>query len=162
MYKRQHTIRYGIPVNHDLRDKVFSSDKIRLVYTGRIIQTQKRIFDFIELLKQLDTNQVPYEMTFVGGGPDEVAFLSELKPWLDRNVAQYLGRVSPKQVREELEKSDALILTSEFEGLPLSLLEAMAHQVVPVVTHIQSGVSEILKHRENACLLYTSPSPRDS
>lgn len=149
---RTHTIRYGIPVNHDLRDKVFSSDKIRLVYTGRIIQTQKRIFDFIELLKQLDTKQVPYEMTFVGGGPDEVAFLSELKPWLDRNVAHYLGRVSPKQVREELEKSDALILTSEFEGLPLSLLEAMAHQVVPVVTHIQSGVSEILKHRENAML----------
>ena len=28
----------------------------------------------------------------------------------------------------------------------------MAHQVVPVVTHIQSGVSEILKHRENAML----------
>ena len=123
-----------------------------MIYTGRIIQAQKRIFDFIELLKQLDSKQVPYEMTFVGGGQDEVAFQADLKPWLDRKVATYLGRVSPGQVREELERHDALILTSEFEGLPLSLLEAMSHQCVPVVTHIESGVSEILQHRENAML----------
>jgi len=149
---RTRTIRYGIPVNRKLSSKSVSAEKIRLIYTGRIIQAQKRIFDFIDLLKQLDSRQVPYEITFVGGGPEEDAFQADLKPWIDRKVATYLGRVSPGQVRKELEKNDVLILTSEFEGLPLSLLEAMAHQCVPVVTHIESGVSEILKHRENAML----------
>ena len=43
-------------------------------------------------------------------------------------------------------------LTSEFEGLPLSLLESLSAGLVPVVTEIKSGITEILSHGENSML----------
>jgi glycosyltransferase involved in cell wall biosynthesis len=40
--------------------------------------------------------------------------------------------------------SDVILLPSAYEGLPLSLLEAMAHGVVPVVSDLPSGIREVV------------------
>jgi glycogen synthase len=45
--------------------------------------------------------------------------------------------------------SDVFIITSEFEGFPVSVLEAMAHGCVPVVTDIRSGVPELVQDGVN-------------
>lgn len=150
---RAETIRYGIPTPTKIPTRAGrSSDPIRLIYTGRMIQQQKRIFDFVELTKQLRIRQVPFELTFVGDGQDEASMKQELADLVEEGVVRFLGRQAPDQVLVELAQHDALVLTSEFEGLPLSLLEAMAHGCVAVVTDIESGVSEILEHGQNAML----------
>ena len=59
-------------------------------------------------------------------------------------------------VREEIlaALSDAhfLVLFSDFEGLPLVLLEAMARGALPLVTRIRSGISDVLEDGVNAFL----------
>ena len=106
----------------------------------------------VELTKQLRNRQVPFQLTFVGDGHDEAGMKKELAGLVDEGAVRFLGRQAPEQVLTEVARHDALVLTSEFEGLPLSLLEAMAHGCVAVVTDIESGVSEILKHGQNAML----------
>jgi glycogen synthase len=44
---------------------------------------------------------------------------------------------------------DVFLLLSDYEGLPVALLEAMGHGVVPVVTRIASGNSEIIRDGTN-------------
>jgi len=51
---------------------------------------------------------------------------------------------------EELLKAHVFALISDFEGLPLSIIEALACGCVPVTTDIESGISEILTHNENS------------
>lgn len=149
---RTQTIRYGIPVTEKMPAKRRVEDRVRLIYTGRIVQAQKRIFDFIDLLQKLEQLRLPFEFTFLGGGGDEVAFQKRLQPWVEKGVARYLGSCSSDVVAKELKTHDALVLMSEYEGLPLSLLEAMSQACVPVVTAIPSGISEILTHGKNGML----------
>jgi hypothetical protein len=51
---------------------------------------------------------------------------------------------------KELLSQDIYLLFSEYEGLPISLLEALARGVVPVVSRVQSGIPEILVDTVNA------------
>ena len=44
---------------------------------------------------------------------------------------------------------DLFLLTSAFEGLPLSMLEAMGQGCVPVVADLASGISEVIQHGVN-------------
>ena len=58
--------------------------------------------------------------------------------------------------------SDLFLLPSETESFGLAALEAMMHGV-PVISSNSGGIPEVNKHGYSGyCLLYTSPSPRDS
>jgi glycosyltransferase involved in cell wall biosynthesis len=54
------------------------------------------------------------------------------------------GSIPYTEVASVLREHDAFILLSDFEGLPLSLLEAMAEGVVPVVSDLPSGIREVV------------------
>ena len=56
----------------------------------------------------------------------------------------FAGDVPYDQVFPLLEKHDILLLASNNEGLPLSLLEAMGQGVVPVISDLESGVRDVV------------------
>ena len=68
----------------------------------------------------------------VGDGPD----FEELKQMVvDKSLSDYIllaGKVEPEKVSEFYDAHKILLLPSNFEGHPLTLLEAMAHGCVPV------------------------------
>jgi len=55
-------------------------------------------------------------------------------------------------VEARLADSDAFVLLSDYEGLPVALLEAMASTLVPVVTRINSGNSQLIREEENGLM----------
>ena len=153
-------IRYGIEMpelNQASANEHKKIEKIRVIYTGRIVQEQKRIFDFVELMRELDSREVPFEFTFVGEGPDLETFADAAKPFIRNGQCRLAGRLTKSEIHEELLDHHAFCLMSDYEGLPLSLLEALACKCVPVVTQIKSGINEILFHEKNALI-----SPRRS
>src|SRR5262249_52533579 len=48
------------------------------------------------------------------------------------------------QVPQLLAKHDVFLLASDYEGLPLTLLEAMGNGLVPVVSDLPSGIRELV------------------
>jgi len=48
-------------------------------------------------------------------------------------------------MRDRLLECDVLVLLSDYEGLPIAVLEAMACGVVPVCLRMRSGVSELIE-----------------
>ncbi|HWI17126.1 MAG TPA: glycosyltransferase, partial [Vicinamibacterales bacterium] len=57
---------------------------IRLGYVGRLAQHDKRIFDLVPFLEELDRRQLAYQMDVVGTGPDAEAVAQALSEWLRR------------------------------------------------------------------------------
>ena len=63
-------IPYGVPVAErpPVRDRL-EGRPVRLIYTGRIEQKQKRVMTLVELALQLEQRGIAYELEFVGDGP---------------------------------------------------------------------------------------------
>ncbi|MCH2181784.1 MAG: glycosyltransferase family 4 protein [Mariniblastus sp.] len=150
--KRLTTIPYGVPVPADRTASPMYSSVIRMVYCGRLVQKQKRIFDFVELASILEARNVPFQLTMIGDGPAMETLSRRMQPLIEQGLVRMPGRLTHQQVLEELEQHDVFTLMSDYEGLPLSLLEAMAVECVPVVTDVESGINEILRDQNNAMI----------
>jgi len=88
------------------------------------------------LASELKRRKIFFELHLVGDGPDRPALQTAFEQdGLLQNI-KFWGWLDPEAVKERLLELDALVLMSDCEGLPLALLEAMAHGVVPVISRI--------------------------
>ncbi len=54
---------------------------------------------------------------------------------------------------DELAAHDFFVLLSDFEGLPLSLVEAMGRGCVPVAARSESGIPELISSGDNGLIM---------
>ena len=150
---RSSVIHYGIKDAGDvISPKRQPTEKLKVVYTGRIVQEQKRIMDFVDVVDRLAQHSDQFEFSFVGDGDEMDAFRTRMAPHINSGMVKILGRAKPSQIPGLLRQAHVFALTSEYEGLPLSLLESLSAGLVPVVTEIKSGITEILTHEQNSML----------
>jgi colanic acid/amylovoran biosynthesis glycosyltransferase len=130
----------------------------RVVYSGRLVEEQKRISLVLQTFVELCRRDPRIECRVLGDGPELQTSRQAVAEagYADRIV--FLGRLDASGVREELSSARALLLMSDYEGLPLALLEAMAVGVVPVCRSIASGVPEVVRHRETGLLTGEDPA----
>jgi glycosyltransferase involved in cell wall biosynthesis len=148
--KRMRVIHHGVPAEPELRwPRIDGSSPLRIVYVGRLVEQQKRVFDLPRIMEVLEKRGVPATLTVVGGGKDRRALESLASPCVERGAIRFAGVLSNSKIARELRNHDALILTSEYEGFPLVVLEAMAWGCIPVVTAIRSGIPELVRDGEN-------------
>ena len=139
-------IPYGVSVKTgpELRGQRKPSDPIRLVYCGRITQHQKRVRDLVAITKKLDQSRTPYTLTVIGDGNEK----PELEKAWAQNIAagtvEMAGRLSRDAMYEVFRRSDVFLLVSAFEGMPISLIEAMGCGCVPIVSDIPSGIPDLV------------------
>ena len=126
-----------------------AGEPLRLLYTGRIVQYQKRVFDLAALAGALGQAGVNAELTIVGNGPDLPALRERLQA-LPRSIPVHFDVPrAPWAMTEVIARSHVLVQTSEFEGASVSLMEALAFGLVPVVTVTRSG-HDLLEQDRNA------------
>lgn len=128
---------------------------IRLIYTGRIEHEQKRIGALPLLADRLKARGIAFTLTLLGDGPavEEIdSALARHKPY-----AQRLDPLGPDDVRRHLAEADALVLPSRYEGLSISMLEALGQGCVPIVTRIASGAAEAVDDGRTGILADAGP-----
>ena len=95
-----------------------------LLYLGRIVP-EKRPELLLEAFKGLDTDK---RLVIAGGASDSSGYLSEIKALAARDPRVIMVGFVEGVVLEELYSNAYLyVLPSDVEGMPMSLLEAMAH-----------------------------------
>jgi glycosyltransferase involved in cell wall biosynthesis len=145
------TIPYGIEVPSQPAHRIGPVARPPvLLYVGRLDQRQKRVHDIPEFVRELDRRLPDYRLVIVGDG-DEREALEAALAFAGPRVT-FTGSVDRGQVLKHYQKAHYLLLFSNFEGLPLALLEGMAYGVVPVVTDIPSGVRQVLRDGDNGYL----------
>ena len=77
----------------------------------------------------------------MGEGPQREALRAELRGC---DLVRFVEPVAYDQVPGLLQNFDVFVLLSDFEGLPLSLLEAMGAGVVPVVSDLPGVMAEVV------------------
>ncbi len=129
------------------------SGRLRILFTGRLTQHQKRVWDLINIAKELDKRGVDFELTIAGEGPDQDYLRQLAKPLLLNRRARFVGKLNHEEVATLLAESHVYLLPSAFEGLSVGLLEAMGASVVPVVSNMRSGVPDVMRNGENGFVI---------
>jgi len=119
-----------------------ANSPIRIIYVGRLIREQKRVHLFPRILQHLIDSNRPFTWTIAGDGPELKRLQQSMVTDAPDQSVVFAGRVPYHQVPKLLADSDIFLLTSDYEGLPLSVLEALVSGTVPVVSDLASGIRE--------------------
>lgn len=115
---------------------------------GRLV-SQKNFSLFLKIASNVLRVHTGVIFVIAGTGPLESQLSEEAATLGIAERVRFLGHVSD---RVGLYRAlDALMMTSDFEGTPMTLLEAMASGL-PVVASAVDGIAEVCTHREDALL----------
>ncbi|WP_341481751.1 glycosyltransferase family 4 protein [Rhodothermus bifroesti] len=141
------TVYYGIPdVPPALWARPAAGAPVRLIMVARFSpqKDQALVLQALAALRHL-----PWEIEFVGDGPlrpkcEQLALALGIK-----NRVYFLGE--RQDVAERLARAQIFVLASNYEGLPISILEAM-RAGLPVIAADVSGVKEGVVHGKTGLL----------
>ncbi|WP_349944465.1 glycosyltransferase [Lacrimispora sp. BS-2] len=142
---------YPIPQEDSLK-KEDIQNKVHIAYAGRLDKTVKRSDLLIDLLKNMESKQIKYQLHIAGTGEcykEIEEFVIESK--LTDKVIFY-GQISYEDMKCFWKEKHVFVNFSIKEGTSLSMLEAMANGVVPIVTKT-SGVEELVKDNKNGFIV---------
>ena len=127
------------------------SDRFEFLFLGYISESKGiwLLLDVLESLKDMLEGKIIFNI----GGNGEVEKLHELvKQKKLAGIVNYIGWVSDEKKNQYLNQSDAYILPSYNEGLPISILEAMTYKL-PIISTNVGGIPEVLKDKVNGLLI---------
>ena len=163
---RVHTVHHGVRVPAPVSDEdriqrrrvkraeLGLSEEAVIVGTFIRLHPQKRPLDIVRLARRLEGSRLHFLL--VGGGPEEEALEAEIQ----RDAPANLVRL-PLQT-ETLHLYDALdicLLTSDYEGLPVFLLDGLARGIPCVATAV-GEIPELLS--DGGGVLVESPGDLDA
>lgn len=122
-----------------------------LLFLG-LLGRNKGIYDLLECIRD---HKVEFQgkLKLYIGGNGEIEHVKQLiKEYGIADIVIFEGWVSGDKKIELLNKSDAYILPSYKEGLPISILEAMSYGM-PIISTPVGGIPEIVSNGENGYLV---------
>jgi glycosyltransferase involved in cell wall biosynthesis len=96
------------------------------------------------------------EAWLLGDGSDRAAAEAIIRS-SGTTAVRTAGHVDSDDVQARLRQAHVIVLLSDYEGLPIAVLEAMACGLVPVCTRIRSGVPELVEDEVTGLLVDPDP-----
>lgn len=122
-----------------------------ILYTGRI-SYGKGLLELIDCAKEVCEIRDDVSFVLAGDGP----LLSNLKKKVTdlnlQNRIKFLGQVNRKKIVNLYQNATIFAFPSYYEGLPGSLLEAMACQLPIVATEVPGNI-ELIEHNKNGIFI---------
>jgi glycosyltransferase involved in cell wall biosynthesis len=118
---------------------------LQLVYVGRLTNFQKRVADLGKICALLVNEKIEFHLDIIGDGVDRAALENDIVAAGLQRYVTFSGWLSQSDVAQHLSQSDILLLTSDFEGTPIAMMEAFAAGCGMVGTRV-SGIEDIESH----------------
>lgn len=139
-----HALCLGVDLSRFSPSAVRRDGPVRLVCTRGFNEVYNNAA-IIEGLARLPLDGPAWECTFTSGGPllDEMRALAAVRLGSVASRVRFLGGVTSDVLRETLMDADVFVSMSRSDGTSVSLLEAIACGVYPVVSAIPANVEWI-------------------
>ena len=153
-WEKLHLVRTGLPAEEFGEAVPFSPPtKWKLLFIARLAPA-KGWTVLLEVAQNLQSAHFPFSLSVVATGSP--ANLRRLKLSLQRrglaDVVHVISACPPSAIQALMQSHDMLLSTSFAEGLPLVLIEAMAHGK-PVIATAVGGVSDLVRDGETGILI---------
>ena len=113
-------------------------------YFKNLFKNEKNTSGILRATKKLLEQRNDFELILAGGN----TYFDETKKaydelGLDEKHVRLIKKLSPEEVRNEMQRSDVFLLFSHYEGMPCTIIEAWACGL-PVLSSNVGGISEWL------------------
>ena len=128
----------------------FDNKDGRLLFVGRLVP-QKRPLLMCEVANILKQEYNDFKLTFVGEGAYKEEMVKYIRDHdLEKNV-EMIDR--DNDLIKRYHDSDLLVMTSEFEGLPLSVIEAASQSTPTITLDWGDAVDDLIKDGESGYVI---------
>ncbi len=132
--------KYGLDINW----------KIFLMVAG--IRPVKNIIYAMDVFSEVYKKAPDIKLVLIGPAIDRDEVQKVFDSGKNRSCFQYLGERRPEEVRKIMYASDVFLNTSLHEGMPGTVMEAMA-EGLPVLASKTTGNSALVKHLQSGLLV---------
>jgi glycosyltransferase involved in cell wall biosynthesis len=137
------------PLQYDLKEQIdFDKKEKYLLFLGRVEENQKRISLIIEFWRTIYNKYPDWTLLIAGGGPD----LEKVKKSVE-NLPRVRVEGFVDSAQEYYCKSSIFLMTSAFEGLPMTLVEAQNFGGVPVAMDSFVSIGDIIDDGQNGFIV---------
>lgn len=150
---RKKIVIFPNPIANEFTDnkKEFEAGRIRKIITVGRLAPQKNHKLLIDAFYDVYQHNKDISLTIYGEGSMQVELESYINNFGLTEVISLPGRT--KNIISELLKHDLFILSSDFEGMPNALMEAMALGLPVISTDCDTGPSELIEDEHNGLLV---------
>ena len=136
--------------------KAFQDNVTTLIAAGRLTEQKNypmMIDAFALAIGQMQTANKPILKIF--GAEDSSDYAKKLRAFIQEKGMEeqilLMGRSS--HIEEEYANADVFLMSSDYEGMPNALAEAMASRLVCISTDCQTGPRDLIDHGQNGYLV---------
>ena len=138
------------PVTIDTHSDTNPEGKLKhILYVGRLECENKKPDRVLKVWSKIENNAPDWSLDIVGDGPDKER-LEKLANDMQLKRCHFCGYQNPVSYYKQ---SQIMLLTSDFEGFPLVLVEAMSCGVIPVVYGSFSAADDIIDDGINGIVI---------
>lgn len=128
-----------------------------ILFVGRMSELQKRISSVLNIWKMVQGELPDYRLDMVGDGPDRARFENKAQEMGLQRIKFY-GFKNPT---EFYKRSMVSIMTSNFEGFGMVLVEAMQYGCVPFAFDTFTALHDIIDDGVNGIIIPPPPSDQE-
>ena len=134
----------------DVRKELNIPDNYKVIGTTCVFRKQKRLGVWLDIAKELHEKHPETFFIVVGDGVLKKEIHEKAQALNMDKYLHFAGLQS--ETRPYLRAMDIFMMSSEFEGLPIALLEAMSMGCTPACT-AAGGIPELVKDNQNGILV---------
>ncbi|SDL11163.1 Glycosyltransferase involved in cell wall bisynthesis [Salinimicrobium catena] len=132
--------------NSEIRKEFSIPEDAIVIGNVAVFRFQKRLVEWLRVFEEIQKRNPKVYGIIVGAGPLEDEIKTELKRLkLEKKV--FLPGLQT-EVRPYFEAMDIFMMSSQFEGLPIALLEAMSMECAVVATDA-GGIKEVIRNEKD-------------
>ena len=148
------TIPCGVPIRTDLTAKTPADGMARLVWIGRMEEEQKRVSDLPRIASALRDRGLSFTLDLIGDGPQRATLEHDIRERGLEDEIRLTGWLDTQRIWARLRESDVLVLPSNFEGMPVVVMEALSAGCAVVASRV-SGVEDAAQDPRASGVVFT-------
>ena len=130
-----------------------SQEVFKVIYAGRLVKEAKQVLKLTKAFCDASKVNSNLDFSIYGDGDQEQSIKALIKDEkASKNVILFKA-LPPSQILNKIQEHHVFTLMSDYEGMPIALMEAMACGVVPICLNEESGINEIIEHGVNGFIV---------
>ncbi|MEO6303588.1 MAG: glycosyltransferase family 4 protein [Bacteroidia bacterium] len=117
-------------------NKTLKNKNPLLLHVSSLVEKEKNITGTLRVIQKLQKTNIEFDLVIVGGDETVVAYYKEKANQLDLTNTIFVGEKTQNEVATYMQQAHALILFSNYEGMPVVVLEALATGLPVFVSNV--------------------------